>query len=95
MFVEGAWRGSVRVRGCEDLAAVVQMWPLDADAVAVAAGEGGAEGKPAWQEEGLEATGEIAGTLRAVQAIGIEITSIRDVTPIPHNGCRPKKSRRV
>ena len=33
--------------------------------------------------------------VRAVQAIGIEITSIRDVTPIPHNGCRPKKSRRV
>lgn len=33
--------------------------------------------------------------VRAVQAIGIEITSIRDVTPIPHNGCRPPKARRV
>ncbi len=33
--------------------------------------------------------------VRAVQAIGIEITVIRDVTPIPHNGCRPPKARRV
>lgn len=33
--------------------------------------------------------------VRAVQAIGIEITGIRDVTSIPHNGCRPKKARRV
>jgi small subunit ribosomal protein S11 len=33
--------------------------------------------------------------LRALQAIGFMITSIRDVTPIPHNGCRPPKRRRV
>lgn len=33
--------------------------------------------------------------LRALQAAGITITSIRDVTPIPHNGCRPPKRRRV
>jgi small subunit ribosomal protein S11 len=33
--------------------------------------------------------------VRAVQAIGIEITVIKDVTPIPHNGCRPPKARRV
>ncbi len=33
--------------------------------------------------------------VRAVQALGIEITAIRDVTPIPHNGCRPPKARRV
>ena len=33
--------------------------------------------------------------VRAVQAMGIEILSIRDVTPIPHNGCRPPKPRRV
>ena len=33
--------------------------------------------------------------LRALQAAGITITSIRDVTPIPHNGCRPRKRRRV
>jgi small subunit ribosomal protein S11 len=33
--------------------------------------------------------------LRALQATGFVITSIRDVTPIPHNGCRPPKRRRV
>lgn len=33
--------------------------------------------------------------LRALQAAGFMITSIRDVTPIPHNGCRPRKRRRV
>ena len=33
--------------------------------------------------------------LRALQAVGFIITSIRDVTPIPHNGCRPPKRRRV
>ncbi len=33
--------------------------------------------------------------LRALQAVGFMITAIRDVTPIPHNGCRPPKRRRV
>jgi len=33
--------------------------------------------------------------VRAVQALGVEVTVIKDVTPIPHNGCRPPKSRRV
>lgn len=33
--------------------------------------------------------------LRALQAVGFEITQIKDVTPIPHNGCRPPKRRRV
>jgi small subunit ribosomal protein S11 len=33
--------------------------------------------------------------LRALQSVGFVITSIRDVTPIPHNGCRPPKRRRV
>ena len=33
--------------------------------------------------------------LRAIQAAGFNVTSIRDVTPIPHNGCRPRKRRRV
>jgi len=33
--------------------------------------------------------------IRALQAIGMEITSIKDITPIPHNGCRPRKKRRV
>jgi small subunit ribosomal protein S11 len=33
--------------------------------------------------------------IRALQAAGLTVTSIKDVTPIPHNGCRPKKKRRV
>ena len=33
--------------------------------------------------------------VRALQASGLQVTSIRDVTPIPHNGCRPPKRRRV
>ena len=33
--------------------------------------------------------------VRAVQAIGIDISVIKDVTPVPHNGCRPPKARRV
>ena len=33
--------------------------------------------------------------IRALQAVGLEITAIKDATPIPHNGCRPPKRRRV
>ena len=33
--------------------------------------------------------------LRALQTVGFSITAIKDVTPIPHNGCRPRKRRRV
>jgi len=33
--------------------------------------------------------------VRALQAAGLEVTAIKDVTPIPHNGCRPPKKRRV
>ncbi|MEM7697107.1 MAG: 30S ribosomal protein S11 [Verrucomicrobiota bacterium] len=33
--------------------------------------------------------------VRAVSGLGIDVTHIRDVTPVPHNGCRPKKARRV
>ena len=33
--------------------------------------------------------------IRAVQALGLKVNSISDVTPIPHNGCRPPKKRRV
>ena len=35
------------------------------------------------------------GALRALTAAGFAITSIKDITPIPHNGCRPKKPRRI
>jgi small subunit ribosomal protein S11 len=55
------------------------------------------------QEHGMKTlTVEVKGpgsgresALRALQAVGFEITAIRDVTPIPHNGCRPRKRRRV
>jgi small subunit ribosomal protein S11 len=33
--------------------------------------------------------------IRALQAIGLDINTIKDVTPVPHNGCRPRKRRRV
>jgi small subunit ribosomal protein S11 len=33
--------------------------------------------------------------IRALQAVGLDITAIKDITPIPHNGCRPRKKRRV
>jgi small subunit ribosomal protein S11 len=33
--------------------------------------------------------------IRSLQAVGLEILTIRDITPIPHNGCRPPKKRRV
>jgi small subunit ribosomal protein S11 len=33
--------------------------------------------------------------IRSIMAVGIEVAGIKDVTPIPHNGCRPKKRRRV
>jgi len=33
--------------------------------------------------------------IRSLSTVGIEVTGIKDVTPIPHNGCRPKKRRRV
>ena len=55
------------------------------------------------REHGMETLEiEVAGpgsgresALRALQAVGFSITAIRDMTPIPHNGCRPRKRRRV
>ena len=38
---------------------------------------------------------EVRSALRALQSVGLTITTIRDVTPMPHNGCRPPKRRRV
>jgi len=46
----------------------------------------------------VEVTGPGSGresALRALQTVGFTVTTIRDVTPIPHNGCRPRKRRRV
>lgn len=50
------------------------------------------------REVEVEVKGPGAGreaAIRALQAAGLEITVIRDVTPVPHNGCRPRKKRRV
>jgi small subunit ribosomal protein S11 len=55
------------------------------------------------QEHGLQSVGVYVkgpgagreAALRALQAAGLKITLIKDVTPIPHNGCRPPKRRRV
>ena len=67
----------------------------------------GADGRRRCRQEGaehgmktleVEVCGPGSGresALRALQAAGFMITSIRDVTPIPHNGCRPRKRRRV
>lgn len=50
------------------------------------------------REVGVEIKGPGAGreaAVRGIAAAGLEITSLRDVTPVPHNGCRPPKRRRV
>ena len=68
-------------------------------AAQVAAEEAGRKAR----EHGMETLEiEVAGpgsgresALRALQAVGLAVTAIRDVTPIPHNGCRPPKRRRV
>ena len=68
-----------------------------------AAGEAAETAAKAAMEHGLKSVevfvkGPGAGresAIRSLQTAGLEITSIKDVTPIPHNGCRPPKRRRV
>ena len=51
-----------------------------------------------WRQVSVEVKGPGAGreaAIRSLQAAGLQIISIKDVTPIPHNGCRPPKKRRV
>ena len=68
-----------------------------------AAGEVAETAEKAAMEHGLKTVevyvkGPGAGreaAIRALQSAGLELTSIKDVTPIPHNGCRPPKRRRV
>lgn len=59
-------------------------------------------GRKAMEHGMKELTVEVKGpgagresALRALQTVGFNVTNIKDVTPIPHNGCRPKKRRRV
>ena len=68
-----------------------------------AAGQAAAEAARRAQDQGVRSVGvRVRGpgagresALRAIQASGLRVTSIKDVTPIPHNGCRPPKRRRV
>ena len=68
-----------------------------------AAGQAAAEAARRAQDQGVRSVGVLVkgpgagreSALRAVQASGLRVTSIKDVTPIPHNGCRPPKRRRV
>ena len=62
----------------------------------------GAAGKAAQGCGGKDVEGRIKGpgpgresSVRALNALGMKITSISDVTPVPHNGCRPPKKRRI
>jgi small subunit ribosomal protein S11 len=65
---------------------------IAADATAKIALESGVKRVEVWVK-GPGAGREAA--IRSLQSAGLEVTSIRDVTPIPHNGCRPPKRRRV
>lgn len=55
------------------------------------------------QEQGMKSLGVMVkgpgagreAAVRALQAAGLRVTTIRDITPVPHNGCRPPKKRRV
>jgi len=70
--------------------------PFAAQVTAEDAGRKAAE--HGMKELAVEVKGPGAGresALRALQAVGFTITNIKDVTPIPHNGCRPRKRRRV
>lgn len=70
--------------------------PFAAQLAAEAAGKKALEA--GMQEVEVYVKGPGAGreaAIRSLQAIGLEVTVIKDVTPIPHNGCRPPKRRRV
>jgi len=70
--------------------------PYAAQVAAEDAGKKAAEhGMKTLEVEVMGPGGGRESALRALQAAGFTITSIRDVTPIPHNGCRPRKRRRV
>jgi small subunit ribosomal protein S11 len=47
------------------------------------------------QEHGLQKVDVFETAIRSLAAAGLEVTGIQDVTPVPHNGCRPRKRRRV
>jgi small subunit ribosomal protein S11 len=57
--------------------------------------KGSRKGTPYAATQAALNAGNAAKAVRALQTVGLEVKSIRDVTPIPHNGCRPPKRRRV
>lgn len=70
--------------------------PFAAQMVAEAAAKGAMEHGMKVVEVSVKGPGSgRESAIRALQAAGLEIDSIKDVTPIPHNGCRPPKRRRV
>lgn len=70
--------------------------PFAAQMVAEAAAKGGMENGMKSVEVSVKGPGSgRESAIRSLQATGLDITAIRDVTPIPHNGCRPPKRRRV
>jgi small subunit ribosomal protein S11 len=70
--------------------------PFAAQLAAEAAGRGAMEHGMKTLDVNIKGPGSgRESALRALQAVGFEIQSIQDVTPIPHNGCRAKKQRRV
>ena len=82
--------GKVGFRGSKkNTPYAAQMASLDAGKVAYEAGMRKAEIFVKGPGSGREAA------IRSLQSAGLEISSIKDVTPIPHNGCRPPKRRRV
>lgn len=70
--------------------------PFAAQMAAEAAAKGGMENGMKSVEVSVKGPGSgREAAIRSLQATGLEVTAIRDVTPVPHNGCRPPKRRRV
>ena len=70
--------------------------PFAAQMAAEVAAKGGMENGMKTVEVAVKGPGSgREAAIRSLQATGLEVTAIRDVTPIPHNGCRPPKRRRV
>lgn len=70
--------------------------PFAAQMVAEAAAKGGMENGMKSVEVSVKGPGSgREAAIRSLQATGLDVTAIKDVTPVPHNGCRPPKRRRV
>jgi small subunit ribosomal protein S11 len=82
--------------GCHGFKGSRKSTPFAAQITAQKAAEGAVEHGMRTAQACMKGPGSgRESALRALQAAGLSITSIKDITPIPHNGCRPKKRRRV